>query len=154
MNALSIRIALANKETTIAAKSESAMWNELRKVRDSLTDKDLKAGVRAIVTDEAGNTFKDITFRRNSKGKIEMPNAIKETCRRQVEKARKAAKEAAEKAAARKARKAEANRRYRARKKAEKAAAFEALNNRAAAEGRIGEVGEIELTAADLKQQN
>ena len=154
MKALTINLTRSTEETTISVKSESAMWNELRKVRDTLTDKDLEAGVRAIVTTEDGETFKDITFRRNSKGKIEMPNAIKATCRRQLDKARKAAKEAAEKAAARKARKAEANRRYRARKKARENAAFKALNERAATEGRIGEVGEIELTAADLKQQN
>jgi len=127
MKALTINLTRSTEETTISVKSESAMWNELRKVRDNLTDKDLEAGVRAIVTTEDGETFKDITFRRNSKGKVEMPNAIKATCRRQLDKARKAAKEAAEKAAARKARKAEANRRYRARKKA----AAEALKAKA-----------------------
>ena len=103
-------------------KSEAAMWNYLRQVRDGITDEDLKVGIQALVYTEDGTEFKNIMFRRNSKGKIEMPNSIKETCRRQVEKARKAAKEKAEKEAARKARKAEANRRYRARKKAEKEA--------------------------------
>jgi len=108
-------------------KSEAAMWNYLREVRDSLTDEDLKVGIQAIVTTEDGTEFKNITFRRNSKGKIEMPNSVKATCRRELEKARKAAKEAAEKASAKKARKAEANRRYRERKKAEKAVAAAAV---------------------------
>ena len=107
----------------LEAKSEANMWNILREVRDQLTDEDVTNGVNAKVFTEDGTLFKDITFRRNSKGKIEMPNAVKETCRRQVEKARKAAKEAAEKAEAKKARKREADRRYRERKKAAKAAA-------------------------------
>jgi len=112
---------IAREATTV--KSEAAMWNLLREVRDSLTDADLANAPKALVTDADGNLFKDITFKRNAKGKIEMPNSVKATCRRQVEKARKAAKEAAEKAAAKKARKAEANRRYRERKKAAAAAA-------------------------------
>ena len=102
----------------LAAKSEANMWNLLREVRDQLTDEELTNGVNAKVFTEEGTLFKDITFRRNSKGKIEMPNAVKETCRRQVEKVRKTAKEAAEKEEARKARKREADRRYRERKKA------------------------------------
>jgi len=126
MKKLTITTTVNGNTNTIEAKSEANMWNILRSVRDQLTDADLSAedAPKAIVTTEDGTLFKDITFKRNSKGKIEMPNAVKETCRRQVEKARKAAKEKAEKEAARKARKAEANRRYRARKKAEK----EALN--------------------------
>jgi len=120
MKKLTITTTINGNTNTMEAKSEANMWNILRTVRDQLTDADLSAAdaPKAIVTTEDGTLFKDITFKRNSKGKIEMPNAVKETCRRQVEKARKAAKEAAEKAAAKKARKAEANRRYRARKKA------------------------------------
>jgi len=120
MKKLTITTTINGNTNTMEAKSEANMWNILRRVRDQLTDADLSAkdAPKAIVTTEDGTLFKDITFRRNAKGKIEMPNAVKETCRRQVEKARKAAKEAAEKAAAKKARKAEANRRYLARKKA------------------------------------
>lgn len=129
MAQLTINLVCGKTETTHTVKSEAAMWNLLRSVRDTLTDKNLKEGTRAVVHTADGKLFKDITFRRNSKGKIEMPNAVKETCRRQLEKARKAAKAAAEKAAARKARKAEANRRYRAKKAAAKAAAAAALKN-------------------------
>ena len=58
------------------------MWTILRQVRDSLTEMDVKNGVRAVVTEVDTNAlFKDITFRMNAKGKIEMPNAVKETCR-------------------------------------------------------------------------
>ena len=129
MAQLTINLTNGKTETCQTVKSEAAMWNFLRKVRDSLTDKALKAGVRALVKTEDGTLFKDITFRRNSKGKIEMPNAVKETCRRQLEKARKAAKAAAEKAAARKAKRAEANRRYRAKKKVMKEAAKAVVTN-------------------------
>lgn len=70
------------ENTELTVKSEAAMWNELRKVRDTLTEADVKNGVRAVVTeDETKAMFKDITFKMNSKGKIEMPNAVKETCR-------------------------------------------------------------------------
>ena len=158
MKHLTIEIAFTNGMDTVRknleAKSEANMWNLLREVRDQLTNEEVTNGVNAKVFTEDGTLFKDITFKRNAKGKIEMPNAVKATCRRAVEKARKAAKEAAEKLAAKKARKAEANRRYRARKKAQENAAFEALKEKAATEGRIGEFGEIELTAADLKEQN
>lgn len=113
----------------IEARSEANMWNLLRAVRDQLTEADLSAeeAPKALVTTEDGTLFKDITFKRNTKGKVEMPNAVKETCRSQVMKARKAAEEKAEKEAARKARKAEANRRYREKKKA----ALEALKAQA-----------------------
>ena len=159
MQKLTIEVEFAAQDGNVArkelvARSEANMWNILRDVRNQLTDEDLKNTVTAKVFTEDGTLFKDITFRKNTKGKIEMPNAIKATCRRQVEKARKAAKEAAEKEAARKARKAEANRRYRARKKAEKNADFEALKKRASAEGRVGEFGEIYLVPSDLKEQN
>ena len=124
MKKLHIEILVANELVrSTDAKSEANMWNILREVRDNLCGEgELANGIKAQVTTEDGTLFKDITFKRNAKGKIEMPNAVKETCRRQVEKARKAAKEKAEKEAARKARKAEANRRYRARKKAQKEA--------------------------------
>lgn len=112
----------STESNVIEVKSEAAMWNVLRSIRDHLTDEELGLGAQAIVTTEDGTPFKDITFKKNSKGKIEMPNAIKETCRRQIEKARKAEKEAAEKLAAKKAAKAAANRRYREKKKAMKAA--------------------------------
>ena len=107
-------------DTTIEAKSEANMWNHLRTIRDGLK-KVTEDTPHATVTTEDGTLFKDIVFK-TVKGKIQMVNLVKETCRRQVEKARKAAKEKAEKEAARKARKAEANRRYRARKKAQKEA--------------------------------
>ena len=102
-------------------KSEAAMWNYLRSVRDGITDEDLKVGIQAIVTTEDGKEFKNIVFRRNSKGKIEMPNSVKETCRYAKVKAAKVA--AAAKAEAKKAAKREADRRYREKKKAAKAAA-------------------------------
>ena len=79
-----ITIEIKNNVTEIAGatvKSEGAMWNFLRKVRDQLTDKDLEAKVQVVATLEDGTAFKDITFRKNSKGKIEMPNAVKETNR-------------------------------------------------------------------------
>jgi len=105
-------------------KSEAAMWNQLRAIRNSLVDTDLNRGARVEVKDEQGNLFKDITFRRNSKGKIEMPNAVKETCRYAKVKAAKVA--AAAKAEAKKVAKREADRRYREKKKAAKAAAAQA----------------------------
>ena len=122
MKKFTITTTVGTFTTTETARSEANMWNLLRGIRNGLTDQTLAEGARSVVTDEEGNIFKDITFKRNSKGKIEMPNAVKETCRRQVEKVRKAAKEAAEKAEAKKARKREADRRYRERKKAAKAA--------------------------------
>jgi len=70
------------ENTEFQAKSEGNMWTILRQVRDSLTEMDVKNGVRAVVTEVDTNAlFKDITFRMNAKGKIEMPNAVKETCR-------------------------------------------------------------------------
>jgi len=121
---ITIENKLANtNNTTFTAKSEANMWNILRSVRDSLSKEEVKAGVRAVVTDEVMNLFKDITFKFNKAGKIEMPNAVKETCRRQVAKAKAAAKLAAEKEEARKAKKREADRRYRAKKAAAKAEA-------------------------------
>ena len=101
---------------TTNVKSEAAMWNFLRSVRNNLATQPVEGTVK--VTTEDGVLFKDITFKTNSKGKVEMVNGVKETCRRQVEKARKAAKALEEK----KARKREADRRYRARKKVEKEA--------------------------------
>ena len=95
-----LKITLTNgTETTVTdVKSECAMWNVLRKVRDGITDEQLKAGVRAVVTDADGNPFKDITFRKNSKGKIEMPNAVKETNRVRPTKGEKKTVKAAKKA--------------------------------------------------------
>lgn len=81
-----------DENKTVIVKSEAAMWNYLRGLRDNLSSADLLAGARATVTTEDGTLFKDITFRRNSKGKIEMPNAVKETCRYAKIKAAKAAK--------------------------------------------------------------
>jgi len=109
-------------DSTIEARSEANMWTHLRSIRDSLGGKVAEDTPHATVTAEDGTLFKDIVFKM-VKDKIQMVNLVKETCRRQVEKARKAAKEKAEKEAARKAKKREADRRYRARKKAEKAAA-------------------------------
>jgi len=127
-------------DSTIEARSEANMWTHLRDIRDHQVGFKVEDGEtqkecldHAIVTTEDGTLFKDIVFRLNSKGKVEMVNLVKETCRRQVEKvnlvketcrrqvekARKAAKEKAEKEAARKAKKREVDRRYRARKKAE-----------------------------------
>lgn len=81
MKMLKITLTKGTETTVMDVKSECAMWSALRKVRDVLTDEQLKEGVRAVVTDADGKPFKDITFRRNSKGKIEMPNAVKETNR-------------------------------------------------------------------------
>jgi len=80
MKTLTINFENVARET-LTVKSECAMWNALRKVRDELTDADLEAKARVLVTDADGNLFKDITFKRNAKGKIEMPNAVKETNR-------------------------------------------------------------------------
>lgn len=109
---------------TVTVKSEAAMWNALRTVRDVLSDEDLASGARATVTTEDGALFKDITFKRNAKGKVEMPNAVKETCRYTKVKAAKAA--AAAKVEARKAAKREADRRYREKKRTAKAAVLAA----------------------------
>ena len=108
-------------DTTIAAKSEANMWNHLREIRNSFNGKVAEDTPHATVTTEDGNLFKDIVFKM-VKGKIQMVNLVKETCRRRIEKARKAAKEAQAKEEARKARKREADRRYRAKKKALKEA--------------------------------
>jgi hypothetical protein len=107
---------------TATVKSEAAMWNYLREVRNNITDEDLKVGIQAIVTTEDGKEFKNIVFKKNAKGKIEMPNSVKETCRYAKVKAAKIA--AAAKAEAKKAKKREADRRYREKKKAAKAAAL------------------------------
>lgn len=116
------KLTISLGSVTAEAKSEANMWNLLRGFRDLMKPELLKEDdPHALVTTEDGTLFKEIVFKA-VKGKIQMVNLVKETCRRQVEKARKAAKEKAEKEAARKARKAEANRRYRARKKAEKEA--------------------------------
>ena len=81
-----------DENKTVTVRSEAAMWKYLRAVRDNLSSTDFLAGARVTVTTEDGTPFKDITFRRNSKGKIEMPNAVKETCRYTKIKAAKAAK--------------------------------------------------------------
>ena len=104
---------------TSTVKSEAAMWNFLRSVRDNLTTQPVTGTVK--VTTEDGVLFKDITFKTNSKGKVEMVNGVKETCRYAKVKAAKAA--ATAKAEARKAAKREADRRYREKKQAAKAAA-------------------------------
>ena len=131
-------------DTTIEARSEANMWNHLRDIRDHQVGFKVEDGEtqkecldHAIVTTEDGTLFKDIVFRLNSKGKVEMVNLVKETCRRQVEKARKAAKEAAEKAEARKAKKREADRRYRARKKAAAEALKAAAEENTAVEANL-----------------
>ena len=108
-------------DSTIEARSEANMWNHLREIRNGLNGKVTEDTPHATVTTEDGTLFKDIVFK-VVKDKIQMVNLVKETCRRQMDKARKAAKEAAEKAEARKAKKREADRRYRARKKAQKEA--------------------------------
>ena len=89
MKMLKITLTKGTETTVMDVKSECAMWSALRKVRDVLTDEQLKEGVRAVVVDADGNPFKDITFRRNSKGKIEMPNAVKETNRVRLAKGEK-----------------------------------------------------------------
>ena len=84
---------------TSEVKSECAMWNFLRAVRDELSDEQLKSGVRAVVIDADGNPFKDITFKKNSKGKIEMPNSVKETNRIRIKKTMNENKKKVEEAA-------------------------------------------------------
>lgn len=81
MKNLKITLTKGEEKFEENVKSECAMWNYLRKTRDAIKEDDLKIGVRAMVLTEDGTPFKDITFRRNSKGKIEMPNAVKETNR-------------------------------------------------------------------------
>lgn len=81
MKNLKITVTKGDAKLEANVKSECAMWNYLRKTRDAIQEAELTAGVRAVVVTEDGNPFKDITFRRNSKGKIEMPNAVKETNR-------------------------------------------------------------------------
>lgn len=101
MKTLTIKLTKGTETIEQTVKSECAMWNALRKIRDEITDADLTDGVRAVVTDADGKPFKDITFRKNSKGKIEMPNAVKETNRIRTKKSdvitltKKAAEEAA-----------------------------------------------------------
>ena len=72
MKNLKIHLTKGTQTSEIDVTSEAAMWNTLRKVRDELTDKQLSAGVQAQVTDENGKLFKNITFTKNTKGKIEM----------------------------------------------------------------------------------
>ena len=84
MKSLKITVTKGDAKTETNVKSECAMWNYLRKTRDAIQEAELTAGVRAVVVTEDGAPFKDITFRRNSKGKIEMPNAVKETNRIRV----------------------------------------------------------------------
>ena len=134
-------------DSIIEARSEANMWTHLRAIRDHQVGFKVEDGEtqkecmdHAIVTTENGTMFKDIVFRLNSKGKVEMVNLVKETCRRQVEKARKAAKEAAAKAEARKAKKREANRRYRARKKAAAEALKAAAEENTAVEANLPRV--------------
>lgn len=86
MKKLTIEIEFADQNSNVSrksidAKSEANMWNILHEVRDNLTDQDLQGCVSARVFTKDGTLFKDITFKRNSKGKIEMLNAVKETCR-------------------------------------------------------------------------
>lgn len=86
MKKLTIEIEFADQNNNVSrksidAKSEANMWNILYEVRDNLTDQDLLGCVSARVFTKDGTLFKDITFKRNSKGKIEMLNAVKETCR-------------------------------------------------------------------------
>ena len=81
MKNLKITVTKGEAKTEANVKSECAMWNYLRKTRDAIQENDLKIGVRAVVVTEDGTPFKDITYRMNSKGKIEMPNAVKETNR-------------------------------------------------------------------------
>lgn len=86
MKTLKIVLTKGAEKSETSVKSECAMWNYLRKVRGEVTDELLKTGVRAVVVDADEKPFKDITFRKNSKGKIEMPNAVKETNRIRVKK--------------------------------------------------------------------
>ena len=75
-------------------RSEAAMWNTLREIRNGLKAEDITAPntFRALVEtndkDKPVTVFKDITFKMNAKGKIEMPNAVKETCRCRIAKAK------------------------------------------------------------------
>ncbi len=84
-------------------RSEAAMWNTLRGIRNGLKPEDITAPntFRALVEtndkDKPVTVFKDITFKMNSKGKIEMPNAVKETCRCRIAKAKAIAASAAAK---------------------------------------------------------
>lgn len=125
MKKLNIELALTNGtdivRKEIPAKSEANMWNLLREIRNGLTEEEITNGATAKVFEEDGTLFKDIVFKRNSKGKIEMVNLVKETCRYAKVKAAKFA--AAAKTEARKAKKREADRRYREKKRAAKAAA-------------------------------
>ena len=106
-------------------KSEAAMWNFLRSVRDNLTIQPVNGTVK--VTTEDGTPFKDIEFR-TVKDKIQMVNLVKETCRYTKVKAAKLA--AAAKAQAKKEAKRAADRRYREKKKAAKAAATQAVETK------------------------
>ena len=117
-------------QSNVVVKSEAAMWTHLREIRDSLL-KFYQDGLamgetpslctdHATATAEDGTLYKDIEFRL-VKGKIQMVNHVKETCRYAKVKAAKLA--AAAKAEAKKAKKREADRRYREKKKAAKAAA-------------------------------
>jgi len=115
------------KETV--AKSEANMWNQLRGIRDGLNPNTVGADTpHVIVTAEGGEVYKDIQFRL-VKGKIQMVNLVKETCRYQQVKAAKLA--AAAKDEARKAARRAADKRYRAKKHAEKIAAQEAARKAA-----------------------
>lgn len=83
---LKITVTKADAKVETTVRSECAMWDYLRKTRDAIQEAELIAGVRAVVVTDDGTPFKDITYRRNSKGKIEMPNAVKETNRIRIPK--------------------------------------------------------------------
>ena len=111
---------IINGETveTIELKNPCQMWKGLR----SWIEKHGHSA-RILVTDAEDKPYKDFTVKELKNGKYFLVNAVKETNRVQVAKARKAAAEKAAKLEAKKAKKRAANKAYRERKKAEKAAA-------------------------------
>ena len=103
---------------TIEIKNPCQMWKNLR----TWTDK-YGHGVRILVTDTEDKPYKDFTVKELKNGKYFLVNAVKETNRVQVAKARKAAAEKAAKIEAKKAKKRAYDKARRERLKAQKTAA-------------------------------
>ncbi len=74
MDELKISIIIGGEvREELIATSQSNMWDKLREVRDKLTEDDLINGARAIVLDSEGDIVKDITFTKQKRSTIEMP---------------------------------------------------------------------------------
>ena len=104
-------------QEVIEVKNPCQMWKNLR----GWTEK-YGHGVRILVLDAEDKPYKDFTVKELKNGKYFLVNAVKETNRVQVAKARKAAAEKAAKIEAKKAKKRAYDKARRERLKAQKEA--------------------------------